>query len=101
MTARPYRTHPMLTDNSSAPVCESTGAFIKQTTYPDTGTRLETYGTDGRLLGLTGSAVQPRSYVYGAVSGGAYTTEVKLDANGGTNEWATTGCERVKPLHWS
>jgi hypothetical protein len=68
-------------------------ALVRITTYADSSTRVETFGTDGLLLSLCGTAVQPRIYLRGADSGGAFTVEVKPDVNGGTNEWVKTSTD--------
>jgi hypothetical protein len=65
---------------------DSSNQLVKQTTYPDGGTRIETYFQDGSLHSVTGTAVQPLDYLYGVDSDGAFTVERRLDASGGTNE---------------
>jgi RHS repeat-associated protein len=69
---------------------DGAGQFVKQATFPDLGTRVETYAMDGTLLRVSGSAVSPISYTSGVDTSGRYTAEIKLDAAGGTNEWTKT-----------
>ncbi len=61
------------------------GETIKTNTYPDGGTRIETYFQDGTLANVTGTAVSPVGYDYGVEQVGtpwrAYTKEIKLDAS--------------------
>ena len=72
-------------------------------TYPDGGVRVETYYGDGRLQSVTGTAVHPVEYLYGAEQDTdgtwrEYTQEIKLTASNGTNEWTKTyvdGCGRT------
>ena len=82
---------------------DGSGQMIKTSTYADGGTRIETYYRDGTLQGISGTAVHPTSYLCGADGDGAYTTEIRLDANGGTNEWTKTSSDasgrRYKTLY--
>jgi YD repeat-containing protein len=66
---------------------DSNGQFIKTTTYPDTSTRVETYYRDGSLKEISGTAAHPMHYDYGVDADGTYTSEIRLDSGGGTNEW--------------
>lgn len=71
---------------------DGSGQLVKQTTYADGGTRVETYFRDGQLESVKGSAVFPVRYEYGVESDGgvqrAYSKEIKLDAVGSdTSEW--------------
>jgi hypothetical protein len=71
------------------------GQRVRTSTYPDSGTRIETYYQDGQLAKVTGTALSPVRYAYGIEQDSgiwrAYTTEIKLDANGNdTSEWAKT-----------
>jgi YD repeat-containing protein len=71
---------------------DSEGRVVRTTTYPDQGTRIETYCKDGRLWSLTGSAVHPVRYEYGVESEGGVprerTRSIRLDANNlDTDEW--------------
>ena len=65
-------------------------------TYPDGGTRIETYYRDGRLESVSGTAVSPVTCYYGVEQDGGtgpwleYTLEVRPDSAGGTNEWTRT-----------
>jgi RHS repeat-associated protein len=68
------------------------GELVEQTTFPDEGTRIETYLQDGKLKSVTGSAVRPVRYDYGVEQEGSiyrpYTKEIKLDSGGSdTSEW--------------
>jgi YD repeat-containing protein len=69
--------------------------LVRTTTYPDLGTRVETFYRDGSLERLTGNAVHPVRYDYGVESDGGvqrpFVTETKLDASGNTtSEWVKT-----------
>jgi len=70
-------------------------------TYPDGGTRVETYYSDGRLQSVAGTAVMPAQYSYGLEQDGGsgpwreYTLTVKLSATGGTNEWTKTYADGI------
>jgi RHS repeat-associated protein len=85
---------PMSNTNQYTNYFDGSGQLIKVTTYPDTSTRVETYAMDGSLMSVSGTAVHPVNYLYGVESDGGtqrfYTTEVKLSATGGTNEWVKT-----------
>jgi RHS repeat-associated protein len=61
---------------------------IKTASYPDGGTRIETYYQDGALLSVTGTGVHPLQYAYGMDAGEEYTREIKLGANGETTEFS-------------
>jgi RHS repeat-associated protein len=74
---------------------DGSGQTVRQTTYANGGTRVETYYKDGSLLSVTGTAVQPVSYLYGVDGDGTYTVERRLDAGGGTNEWIKTYTDMV------
>ncbi|PWU11412.1 MAG: hypothetical protein C5B50_23385 [Verrucomicrobia bacterium] len=73
---------------------DSNNHRVNTTTYPDTGTRVETHYQDGSTLSVTGTAVAPAHYSYSlSTNSGKYgevTRETKLAANGGTNEWTDT-----------
>nr|WP_321349288.1 RHS repeat-associated core domain-containing protein [uncultured Methanoregula sp.] len=71
------------------------GQSVVTTTYPDGGTRVETYYQDGTLRALAGTAVAPVRYEYGVEPfngvSRAFTREIKLDAQGqDTDEWVKT-----------
>jgi len=73
---------------------DSLGELVKTNTYPDGGTRVETYYLDGSLKTVTGTAVYPVRYEYGVLSDAgvqrAYKAEIKLDASGAdTSECVT------------
>lgn len=59
---------------------------IRTNSYPDGGTRIETFYRDGQMAKITGTAVHPLRYEYGVVQDGGiwrrYTREIKLDGNG-------------------
>ncbi|HEY5910946.1 MAG TPA: RHS repeat-associated core domain-containing protein [Verrucomicrobiae bacterium] len=75
---------------------DGNGQTVKTITYPDGGTRIETYYQDGSLQKVTGTAVFPVRYEYGVENDGsgattAYTKEVKLDSSyQDTAEWTKT-----------
>jgi RHS repeat-associated protein len=74
---------------------DASGQTVKTTTYPDNGTRIETYYQDGSLQSVTGTAVAPLRYEYGVESEGGtqriYTKAIALDSNGSdTGEWIKT-----------
>ena len=74
---------------------ESADGLTRTNTYPDGGTRIESYLLDGSPWKVTGSAVHPMRYTNGVESfDGYYRTwrqEIKLDANGNdTAEWTKT-----------
>jgi RHS repeat-associated protein len=62
------------------------GQTVKVTTYPDNGTRVETYFQDGSLKSVTGTAAFPVHYEYGITNDGTpvreYSQEIKLNTNG-------------------
>lgn len=64
-------------------------------TYADGGTKITQCYRDGRIQSVTGTAVAQMEYVYGAEQDTdgtwrQFTTEIKLDGRGGTNEWVKT-----------
>jgi RHS repeat-associated protein len=63
---------------------------VLSTNWTDLSTRIEIYAQDGSLVGLSGTAVHPVTNFYGVDAGGAYTTQVRLNSTGGTNEWTKT-----------
>jgi RHS repeat-associated protein len=85
-----------------AKTTNSAGALVRTTTYPDGGTRIETYYRDGTLHTITGTAVHRVRYAYGRASEDGFTgdwfdyyqryvEEVKLNADGSdTSEWTMT-----------
>ena len=59
-------------------------SYSRTTTYPDEGTRIETYNLDGTLASITGTAVHDVYYEYGSYGdfdgkSYPYTTETKLN----------------------
>ena len=69
--------------------------YVRTTTNPDAGTRIETYNSDGQLVSVTGTGVRGLAYSYGTrsdMNGNtcSITTETKLDNNGSTDESTTT-----------
>lgn len=66
------------------------------TYYPDGGTRAETYYRDGQVQSVSGTAVSPVQYQYGADYDSTseaylqYTLKIKLASDGSTNEWVKT-----------
>ena len=75
-------------------------SYIKDTnvttTYPNGGTRIESYYKDGSLQSVKGSAAFPVRYTYGALVNKPYVEEIKLDASGSdTFEGRTTFTDMV------
>ncbi len=67
-----------------------TGHTVRTTTFPDTGTRIETYYPDGSLFTIGGTAGYPRKYEYGVDPvDGPFTKEIFLDGAVET-EWVKT-----------
>lgn len=70
--------------------------MITTNVAPDGGTSIQIYYADGRVQQTAGTAVNPVQYLYGTEQDGVsgpwreYTVIVKLDSNGGTNEWGKT-----------
>jgi RHS repeat-associated protein len=76
------------------------GQLVKQTTYADSSTRLETYYSDGTLQSIEGTAVSPVRYEYGAESDGGnlcnYTKSIQLNSDGSdTGNWTKTYVDGV------
>ena len=72
---------------------DGNGQTVKTTTYPDGGTRIETYYQDGSLLSIGGTATHPVQRLYGVDNDGPYTSEIKVATGGGTNEWVKTSTD--------
>ena len=78
-----------------------TGERSRTTTYPDGGTRIETYYREGALKSLTGTAVQPLRYEYGFEdsgpdSGCQFTLEVRLKEDGtDSSEWTMSSTDAL------
>ncbi len=51
--------------------------------------RIEARFLDGTVKSISGGLSHPMRYEYGPTNGGTFTKEIKLDANGGSNEWTT------------
>src|SRR5205085_1223308 len=49
--------------------------------------RIEARYMDGTLKSISGGLTHPVRYEYGPTNGGTFTKQIKLDANGGSNEW--------------
>ncbi len=78
-----------VTSYSESP--DGQGQTVRTTTYPDGGTRIETYFKDGQLAKVTDTAAHPVRYEYGVESGKRYTKEIQLTAGGSdTSEWTKT-----------
>jgi RHS repeat-associated protein len=81
---------------------DGSGHYVRTTTYPDSGTRIETFFKDGQLKEVSGTAVRPVRYDYGVETNGTTTNlfklEVRLDASGSTNanEWTKTYFDALK-----
>ncbi len=77
---------------------------LVSTTNPDGGTSVSLYYLDGRLQSLTGTAVRPVQYQYGAEQDGSgawreFTLITKLTSGGGTNEWTKTYTDGAGQLY--
>src|SRR5205823_3116508 len=72
----------------------SNNQLTRTTTYPDGGTRIETYFSDGTLASVTGTAVHPVRYTNGIIQDGGvwreYKAEIKLDNSGNDTSEAVT-----------
>jgi RHS repeat-associated protein len=72
----------------------TTGGLVRTTTYPDGGTRIESYFLDGTAKTNTGTAVHGVRYVNGVSTDGSinvpYATEIKLNADGTDSAETTT-----------
>src|SRR5258706_6224313 len=72
----------------------SNNQLTRTTTYPDAGTRIETFYRDGQLALISGTAVHPMRYTNGVLQDGgvwrAYEAEIKLDGNGSDTTEAVT-----------
>jgi hypothetical protein len=80
---------------------ESSAGLVKTTTYPNNGTRIETYAPDGSLLRVTGTATRPVRYTHWVEADGSLNARVSqqiaLDANGAdTQEQVKTAAPRVR-----
>jgi len=74
---------------------DGSGQSVKQTTYPDSSTRIETYYQDQSLQSITGTAGSPSRSAYGVESDGgferAYNKTIQLDASYvDTADWIKT-----------
>ena|GEM_PF-791866 len=78
-----------------------TGEHTNRTVYPDGGIRLERHARDGRLVEVSGSAAPAARYLYGVDIPGElgpdglpmylpFTVQIRLGAQGSTNEWTRT-----------
>jgi RHS repeat-associated protein len=71
-----------------------TGEIVKTTTYPDGGTRIETYARDGRLTEVAGTAVAHVKYEENVSSlywfGDYHTREIKVGDDNEETEWVMT-----------
>jgi RHS repeat-associated protein len=92
---RPVTTKDALGNVTSFSEALVNGHLFRTNTYPDGSTRIESFCSDGQVAQVTGTAVHPVRYDYGAEQDGgvwrAFTKEIKLDASGSdTSEWAKT-----------
>ncbi len=81
-------------------IFDGSGQTVKTNTYPEGGTRIETYYQDGALSEVGGTAAQPMRYLYGVETDTQSpdyrrpsTYEIRLTAAAsptGTNEWTRT-----------
>jgi RHS repeat-associated protein len=69
--------------------CSGTN-LVTETINPDTSTRIQTNYTDGTVAGMSGTAANPMIYFESTRDSCALSTEVKVSATGGTNEWVST-----------
>ena len=86
------QTNALLGETRFAETIDGSGQRVRTTTFPDGGTRIETFFRDGQLASLTGTAVQPVRYEYGIETEGGVqrlgTKEIKLDASfADTSQW--------------
>ncbi len=74
-----------------AETVNGTGQRVRTTTYPDLGTRIETYNRDGSLAEIGGTAAHPVRYVYDVEQdAGVWRStvkEIRLGTGGSTTEW--------------
>ncbi len=70
------------------------GETVLTTIFPDTGTSYTTYYQDGTVKSISGTAVAPRFYTYGADANGAWTKEYKGTDDSAT-EWTQTYTDMV------
>lgn len=81
----------MSRETTFSEVFDNQGQNISMTTYPDGGTLVRTYASDGSLLSITGDAApQHLNYEYGVGVDGRFTKEIRLGNSGETTEWVTT-----------
>ena len=72
----------------------SSGGFrTRTTTAPNNGQRIETFYPDGSVKSVTGTAVFPVYYGYGADANGAYTIQTNGNPTG--SEWVKTYTDMV------
>jgi hypothetical protein len=74
---------------------DGSGQTVKTNTFPDGGTRIETYYQDGSLQSVRGTAAYPVRYALSVETESgvwrAYSQEIKLTAAGAdTSEWTKT-----------
>jgi RHS repeat-associated protein len=69
--------------------CSGTNLVV-ETINPDGSTRIQTNYTDGTVAGISGNAASPMIYFESTRDNCALSTEVKVSAIGGTNEWVST-----------
>jgi RHS repeat-associated protein len=63
---------------------------VKTTTFPDTGTVVETFFQDGSPLSITGTAAYPRKYEYGIDSTSEFSKEIRVGSALEETEWTKT-----------
>jgi RHS repeat-associated protein len=81
-------------------IIDGNGFKVRTTTYPDGGTRIETFNKDGETRSLTGTTVQPIRHEYGVEQDGGlwrlYTKTIRLTTNDtDTAEWTKTYTDMV------
>lgn len=63
---------------------------VKTTTFPDSGTQIETSYLDGRRLSVAGTAAFPRKFEYSIDSINKFAKEIQLGRSGEETEWTKT-----------
>src|SRR5439155_3728527 len=83
--------------------------YVRTTTLPNAGERIESFARNGTLLSVTGSGAHPVRYTNGFISDGGstryFTAEIKLNTNGADLAEAVTNiydlAGRVYKTAWS
>ncbi len=72
---------------------DAIGQTIRTTISPDGGTRIETRALDGSVVRVSGTAVSPRVYEYGADEDGVFVKEIRVGEAGALTEWTKTSTD--------